>query len=510
MIDRILVNISLIYMEKGAYKEALAHLQDALERGIERYGQGDYRLASIYRTFGDCHRNMGKHADALAFYNKSIAVERKGSPQIAWYHYYKGKVYDDMYKFEKGVEEYQLALEALDPDRDYKQEINLANSPRIHLAILLAKGRANRLSYIYQKANKEKLYEAVKTIQFAVQMTDSLHEDYLSQSGMLKYAERTKLLYQEGRELAWTLYELTGEYQYLEMAFQMSEKGKALILLMGIQDVIARESAGIPEVLLEKESRLNDEIVSLRTSLFRIDDRTSSEAKKKEEALFRLENAKDSLMTVFKTYYPQYFQMKYNHNQLSPTEISQMLPDSTTLIEYAIGDEYYDSYVFWINKEGLSGLKLAVDDSLRKIIGEFRKYTLGTSISASDIGQLYEQSAFTLYEKLVKPFEANIPDAFGKWMIIPDGELGYINFGALLQEQPSKLGDYQNYSYLLHSRQMSYHYSAKLMHYFAGITNKKKGHAKRKTTCICSTVFCCFWPCTCIKRNAIQLWSIDV
>ena len=143
-------------------------------------------------------------------------------------------------------------------------------------------------------------------------------------------------------------------------------------------------------------------------------------------------------------------------------KIQKLLPDSTTLIEYVIGEE--TSHVFWLNKSGLEGAQLTIGSSLLDELEQFRAMMYRKSIRVNT-AESYESMAVKLYKKLVYPVEKRISAAFPKWIVVPDGPLGYINFVALLSATPEKKGAYQDYPFLIKTHQLSYQYSASLMQY---------------------------------------------
>ncbi|MDX1666640.1 MAG: CHAT domain-containing protein, partial [Saprospiraceae bacterium] len=71
----------------------------------------------------------------------------------------------------------------------------------------------------------------------------------------------------------------------------------------------------------------------------------------------------------------------------------------------------------------------------------------------------YATAAFELYKQLIRPFEEKLHRHL---IIVPDGTLGYLPFGALLRERPRRAGNYRNYVYLERAYTISYDYSASL------------------------------------------------
>ena len=81
-------------------------------------------------------------------------------------------------------------------------------------------------------------------------------------------------------------------------------------------------------------------------------------------------------------------------------------------------------------------------------------------------------NSYTLYQKLIKPFENEIKDK--KIIIVPDGKLNYISFDALIDEMPdtTKIIRFNNLSYLIRKNCINYTYSANLLYKFDDLSRK--------------------------------------
>jgi CHAT domain-containing protein len=120
--------------------------------------------------------------------------------------------------------------------------------------------------------------------------------------------------------------------------------------------------------------------------------------------------------------------------------------------------------------------RVSVDSSFHhslEVLGQFMRDNNFASNTYEDY-QSYVEAAYYLYTVFLKPLEEKIADR--RLLIIPDRELGYIPFEALLTNLPEAGGmDYRSLPYLVYQNRTNYSYSATL--YFS--ENKERKEAAR-------------------------------
>jgi len=179
--------------------------------------------------------------------------------------------------------------------------------------------------------------------------------------------------------------------------------------------------------------------------------------------LFDLQEEKEDYFHFLKTNYPNYYRIQHDLNVVSIPEVqNELLQDSVALIEYFVGDT--SIYAFVITKEQSQVIPIKRDFPLEEYINDFRK---GISIDANrlpdnqqdSLNQLYTQSAYKLYQKLVIPLKRTL-SGIDKLIIIPDDVIGYIPFDALLTSEVNETMRLREYPYFIKDYQSSYAYSA--------------------------------------------------
>jgi CHAT domain-containing protein len=133
--------------------------------------------------------------------------------------------------------------------------------------------------------------------------------------------------------------------------------------------------------------------------------------------------------------------------------------------------EYYYSdsamYAFAITKNDYEVYELGVPKHFKQWLSNFRKAQTDARFlldSATTAHQLYFSSGHALYKHLLQPVLADLDSGITNLIIVPDGELGHINFETLLTDSVgSSSGSYADLPYLLKDYNIQYAYSATVL-----------------------------------------------
>ncbi len=165
----------------------------------------------------------------------------------------------------------------------------------------------------------------------------------------------------------------------------------------------------------------------------------------------------DSLKGELAKKYNSYYQLQYGGDKLTIKEVqNKLLLPHQTLVEYFVGDS--SLFAFVVKPDFYQVIEIKKDFPL----DEWVKLLRG-SLSADNFqtqADVYADMAFRLYEKLIKPFQAQLSEDV---IIVPDGILGYIPFEALLTQKPEKAIRFHDHAYLLRDHNISYSFSATLL-----------------------------------------------
>jgi CHAT domain-containing protein len=232
-----------------------------------------------------------------------------------------------------------------------------------------------------------------------------------------------------------------------ENTFTYIEKAKAGIL----EEVVSHQDLKLNLVskeLINKEIRLNRELMDLRIEAISNSDSSSTIRNKINDKRIELAFTKKEM----EQRYPEYFNLKYSSHTPSIRDVQSSLNPKQALISFFIfRSELYSSI---ITSEKASSKKVVVNekfyDALKRLDKDlFQNPGLGSFTAISE--------AQILYQNLIKPIEEYITGR-SQLIIVRDAELNRIPFEILIDDK----GDF-----LLDTYAISYNHSASLF------TNKK-------------------------------------
>ncbi|MFK7922797.1 MAG: CHAT domain-containing protein, partial [Bacteroidia bacterium] len=318
----------------------------------------------------------------------------------------------------------------------------------------------------YSVERLDQLPATLATYQLAVNLIDSLRLAYVHNDSKFQLAEAALPVYEGGISTAFKLYQRQADPQLFENALAMSEKSKAILLLQSLKDVNARQFAQIPDTLLAQEKALAIQSTRLEEQLFKAQFNSAkldtSQIENWQNDLFALHREREALALQLENNYPDYHRLKYSLNPLDIKSLqSDLNTQNTTLIEYFVGEK--ELAIFHLSVDEFHWRLLPLNTNIASQISLFRQAIaapLGNDQLDSD--SLLIEMGFSLYYDLIAPIYQMVPKTDDRWLLIPDGVLGYLPFDALLSERPIQKGNYKSYAFLLHQQQIAYSYSASI------------------------------------------------
>lgn len=173
----------------------------------------------------------------------------------------------------------------------------------------------------------------------------------------------------------------------------------------------------------------------------------------------------DSLIAIFEDSFPEYKRLKYDLSAISLDEVqNNLLLENQTLLEYFTGDS--SIFVFVVKKDDFQVLEVKRDFPLKDWVEQMRAgIEVISHEDTLDIVKIqgpekYVTAAHNLYKKLVAPVEPFLTEDV---VIVPDGELGWLPFEALLTEKPVDATTFRTHPYLLLKHSISYAPSATIL-----------------------------------------------
>ena len=234
----------------------------------------------------------------------------------------------------------------------------------------------------------------------------------------------------------------------------------------------------IPDELIERERELHRKL-----SLY--EEQILLERQKKvqdehrirtwEELLAKLNMEYEILIRKFEKDFPDYYDLKYRTEYISPSEIREKIRKNDAVIEYALSENYL--YTFIISRDKAGFYRHEVSNQLERECNEYYKLitTQNFSKNIKETYQKFTEQGYHLYNMLLEPFKDKIK---GKnLIIIADGELVYLPFDALLTKKvENEPVDYRSLPYLLHKHSVGLSYSSTL-HFRHDLKTKAKNNS---------------------------------
>lgn len=499
------INIANLYEQKREHTKALSYLNKSLIINKKAFGEKHSSISMIYHSIGNLYLNTMEYDLALDYHKKGLQIHqsilKEDSPKLAKSYFFLGTAYQknkdfensinnykksisilthlyginhmeiakayknigDCYywqkKYDKALIQYENAFKANIKDNlnisDTNIDSNLDSFIDLNVLLKTLMYKANTLKNQYKlNGDSEKLTKSITTYTMANRIVNYIRGTFTNYKDSIDFAKTLKEIYKEAIESQILLGQYKNDSIALQKAFYYSEKSKANILRDLINDYSAKNFAGISTNLLEFEkelridlafykSKIQEELFSKKT------DTTKIHAY--ENKLFNISRGQDSLTEVLEKNYPKYYELKYNNDVISVSDIQKKLNEKTTILEFFTTDSVGYAFVISRNNFTIRELPLA---ALTEEVALHQKAITNKNT------EVYKETAYQLYNKLIAP----IKDQFigDELIIIPDGSLWHLNFELLLSQSDTS-NNFKELSYMLREYAITYANSATLL-----------------------------------------------
>ncbi len=227
-------------------------------------------------------------------------------------------------------------------------------------------------------------------------------------------------------------------------AFQVAEKSRARSLLDILSVSRADPGRGVDRALQDKERQLAAQISALQAELSRVasEEWPASQVDSLEALLDDTATKYRAVQEEIGARSPMYGALSGQRSPLTMEEvIGRVLAADQMLLEYVIGDE--ESYLFLAGRDRFRLVHLPVGaDSLRAQVAAFRETLIAghgseTSVelvhgagSDGETGRFKPEAGRALHSLLIGPVADELPENT-RLLVVPDGPLFYLPFGAL-------------------------------------------------------------------------------
>lgn len=460
-------NLAAIYRQKKNYNLAIEYEKKALQLRLKKWGNLHLDVARSYIELGQFYKEKKDLTTAMIYLDSALFIQRKMIPnrqhhEMVTAYAIKAKNYYDLKNYDAWQIHFDSAFLASAYDgtsfENIKSPIEFMDAVNDQ-----AQGYQNRYTI---EGNQEFANAAKIAYEKATQALSHWRTTFVEDNSKGSLTQKYYPLFEGAIENAVARYQDQKDASALTDAFNYLEQSKALVLLEALQKTEALEFAGIPDSLLQKEKDLKLQITVLEKQAQNLADATEEEKANNRNQIFDLKRQYTDLKQQLETDFPNYYQLKNDVAVITLEAVQNQLLDSDqALIEYFVGDS--SIFIFLIEKDDLKVHQIKKDFPLADWIKQMREGLYAYHITRQSDEAVYKSyndkyvtAAYQLYEKLIAPFKANLPE---KLIIIPDGILGYIPFDALLTEAPAQSHQFRSHPYLLQQHQISYSYSTTLL-----------------------------------------------
>ena len=495
--------IALSYRNEGEYKFSEQNYLNAINSWIKLYGDDNIELISEYLAYSSLLMSQKEYERALLYSTKakSIVLKFYGEKSTTYaevqsnfgdYYYLKnseaGQIDDFRTQRKKylieAIQYYQNSIVSLVDSFQIKDpfvEPPLKNVISDIQLVEVFKKKAlsmEKLADIYLSEfdykNSIKYYNAsLNSLSNAIDLIHRLQIGFENEDSKFFLSQNQESTFLEAINISYKLYSQTKRFEFIEKAFEFSERSKSSNLLASVKDVKAKEFGGIPDSLMKKENILKGNIASYNSLLFEENHSEKPDSQKVNlysAKIFKYNEEYNRLIDSFEKLFPQYYALKYENKVVGIKEIQSKISNRQSFLEYFVNEPESKTgkgeiYRFLITKDSVNFSNESIDYSFVNNIQSIHDFLVNPNYLYTKKKDFVEYSvaAYGLYEKLIKPVAKKLNGT--SLTIIPHDKLSYIPFDALLTQLPdTSVMNFRNLNYLVRDYAINYSYSATLLY----------------------------------------------
>jgi CHAT domain-containing protein len=458
-------NLGNVLTQMGKYEEALKNHMRSIEIRINLYGEDHPGLVTSYFNISDLFVRMDEYEKARDYLGEARRIV----------DYRLGENHPQLWEAQRRIGQSYAAENRHDEAINYFSEsmyrmIDRSNMPLVRnpdfsrliypldfMNTIMGMGNAN-LQLYKSGAELKNLHEAYYYFNLAADFVDFMQIEFQSEASKLNLIDENYAIYTNAIESGYYLYKETSDDSWLDEILRLNELSRARIAIELVQDLEARQFAGVPGDILDEERELNTTITDLYNQIhleqekgFDADETLIAQYR---DSLFYAKENLQNFIRLLEGEYPAYYNLKYERPLVNKFDVMNLLSSDETLLSYMFTDDYL--FAILVNLNGISIHKLELIDQLPSHVEELRQ-----AVIRGDT-ETYVELSVLLYDKLMGPLADHIQTE--SVIIIPDQILHYLPFELLLTERPSDMA-YHRMPFLIREKQISYTQSATLLQY---------------------------------------------
>src|SRR5262245_3230539 len=455
-IARTLNNIGVVHESQGNYAQALEYYQKSLTL---KETLGDKAgIAATLNNIGIVHISQGNYAQALEYFRKSLTLsEALGNKDVIAITLGNiGSVYRSQGKYAQALEHFQKSLTLRETLGDkagiaetlgdigemYRLQGNYTQTLEFtQRAATIARSIGARETLWQSLTNAGRAYqhlnqpgEARQALEEAITLVEVLRSQVSGQESRASYFASRQEVYEFYIDLLMQMRRLRPDEGNEAIAFQSSERARVRSLLELLTEARADIRQGIDPALLERERSLHHQLNARGERQTRL-----LSGKHTEEQAMAIKKEIDNLTDEFRQVQAQIRQSSPRYAALTqPAPLSlkeiqeRVLDDDSLLLEYALGEER--SYLWAVTPTSITSYELPKRAEIEAAAK--RAYDLLLVSNQRRAKRQAELAAAGLSRLLLGPVAGKLGSK--RLLIVSDGALQYVPFGALPKPQSGK------------------------------------------------------------------------
>jgi len=443
-----------VLIELGRFKEAQVILERVLNREIRKYGEKGpnssetlFELGRLYAGIGDFDKSNNFLHESIDITNSFLGEKNDKSAAV------NNRIGKNMLASNRYLEAAQVFQQSIISLVTEFNETDLTSNPSINLSIL---DRVELIEALYQKAealfqlsqatNKPNYIIAAQAAnQTATQLLEQVRSNMLYESSITRLSKKANSIYAQSIKIAMAI---KGE-KLNTAVFSAMENSKSYSLVNAIQQAKSLGYTTQLELSTEIETRYKTSIKILENQLLALSINTGSDSLKVAQLKQQLFAEKEA----FEKYRLSEEGVLHHKTGILPLalkEVQAKLESNELLIEYFAGE--FSLYAVGITNNDVKVFELG---SYLQTVESYNK-----GISQKSSAKEFQQVANKAYQFILEPVLESFKES-STLIIIPDKQLGYISFDALVtsvKENPS----FNSLDYLLLNYTLLQHQSAGL------------------------------------------------
>ncbi|MEM1321699.1 MAG: CHAT domain-containing tetratricopeptide repeat protein [Bacteroidota bacterium] len=473
----VFINMGESYQSLGALDSTMFYARQALK--FQKLNTV-YLKERSYTLLAEVELKKKNFAEALSFYEEAYEIslqqfeQYKRHPIIASSLANIAKAYATQKDYPAALNFHQQALIQL--SRNFEDTTIASNPANEELmdkleGIKIFRAKAAILSKYHQQTQiPELLHQAHATHLQLAELIALVRRSYREEESKYYLAEAAAEIYEEAIETALLLHQQQADPRYLQAAFTFAERNKATLLQESIQARLASGLADTPDSLLAQERQYKTAISfyerEIAAQASQKDGGDAAKVKLWKEQLFDAKQAYEKVEQQLLAEDSRYRELKRQEQLVDIPSLQQQLgQQGRALVAYFYGQRQV--YAFLLSPEVVEAYPLGPPETITAAVQQLRRLSSRPPDSRTFAAE-YEQFqalATDLYQRLLAPLQAAIPEGSTRLGIVPDDVLNYLPFDLLLMEE-SKAGaasfSPQQNAYLFDRYTLSYAYSASL------------------------------------------------